>query len=234
MSRILSDRGLILRCVDYSETSVVMTVFMREHGRTGLMVKGARRKVKNGSALIFEPCYEIEAVYYDKPGRELRLAKELSLTDSHYALRGQLERMTYSAAMTELLLRCLHDDDPHEALYDQTVEALRLLESVKLARPALLWKFELVLLECLGVLTAGLPDGTEIAGNGNPVLSPESQAVLKKLSASTFELSSRLTASAQAAREITHWFEHYFLTHLPVSGKLRSLDALRWTATSPQ
>lgn len=223
MSKLLRDRGLVLRCVNYSETSVVMTVFMREHGRTGLMVKGARRKVKNGTPLIFEPGYEIEAVYYDKPGRELRLAKELSLVDAHFALRGQLERMTYSAAMIELLLRCLHDDDPHETLYDQTVQAFGLLQALKQARPGVLWKFELNLLENLGVLTEDRV--------GGETLSHEANAVLKKLAGSSFELASRLAVSHSASREIAHWFEGYIGTHLPVSGKLRSLDALRWSST---
>lgn len=68
----------MLRCIPYSETSLILTVFTAQYGKLGLMFKGGRRKVKNGTSLVLKPGYEVKVIWSYKTTRELQLVRKLA------------------------------------------------------------------------------------------------------------------------------------------------------------
>lgn len=224
MSDLLRDQGVVLRVIPFSETSLILTVFTKQRGKVGLMAKGARRKVKNGTTLTLEPCYEIEAVWAHKETRELQLVREFSLVNSHFGVRDSLESFVYAHAVIELLLRCVTDDDPHPDLFMAASQTLKMCETRATAKLPVLWKFELILLSQLGFA----PTDKELTTLRQATLNAESMAVLRKLNDSSFEIAARLRTSQAAEREITRWFSVYFSEHLAFPLNARSQEALRW------
>jgi len=224
MSDLRRDHAIVLRVIPFSETSLIITAFAREHGKLGLMAKGARRKVKNGTALAIEPGYEIEIVWSHKHSRELQLVREWSLVNSHFDMRASLEALVCTHATIERLLRCLSDDDPHPDLYLAAAQALSMYESRQSTRLPILWKFELVLLAQLGFA----PTDKELATLKQATLNSESVAVLRRLNSSTFDVASRLRTSVTAEREITRWIATYFAEHMSFPLNTRAQEALRW------
>ncbi len=224
MSELIRDSVLVLRVTPFSETSVILTVFSRSHGKLALLVKGARRKVKNGSALAIEPCYELEVVWGHKPSREIQIAHEITLLRSRYSLRNSLELLVVAHTIAELLLRCLKDEDPHPELYGISQSALSMCESRVSKIMPVLWKFELELLTQIGFT----PTEIDIKGEFSSHLSLESVAILRKLRDSSIEMAARLRTSQLAEQEITIWFRNYFTRHLAFPAQLRSLGALNW------
>ena len=58
---VVHTEAIVLRTIDYSETSRIVTLFTRELGKTGIMAKGARAaKSRFGSTL--QPMNRIAAV----------------------------------------------------------------------------------------------------------------------------------------------------------------------------
>ncbi|MBK6765948.1 MAG: DNA repair protein RecO [bacterium] len=224
MSDLRRDQAIVLRVIPFSETSQILTVFARQHGKLGLMAKGARRKVKNGTALAIEPGYEIEIVWSHKQSRDLQLVREMSLLNSHFDFRASLESLVCAQATIELILRCLTDDDPHPELFDAARQTFTQYESRSTPRLPILWKFELVLLAQLGFA----PTDKELATLKQAVLNPESVAVLRKLNSSSFDVAARLRTSPSAEREITRWLATYFAEHMAFPLNSRAQDALRW------
>ena len=256
MSTLIRDAGIILRTIHHGETSSIITVFTRSHGKIGLIAKGARRQIKKGSPLALELFTEAEFVYYHKPSRDLQLLKELSLQQAHLGIRDSLSGMTLGSAILELLLRCLHDEDPHDDLYDATQEALAALDAQKGVCLPLLWKFELILLRALGfnlqlkqcaasgkVLSPPFAgpirfryrDGIFISpeasfkDNTDGTLSADSFALLARLVDAGYSFAGRLIVKEKTEQEIARFLNQYLESHLPVSGRLRSLEALRWS-----
>lgn len=255
MSTLLRDSGIILRNIPHGETSCILAVFMREHGRVGLMVKGARAKKKTGTAAALEPLTRVHFVYYHKTSRELQLAKEWTIEAPWLHIRSRLESLAVASAVIELLARCTKDEDPHPALYDAALEALLLLDTLPAGRFALLWKFALILFSELGFrlglercgesreklqppftapLRYRLQDGAFFAPLVNKqmardgALSPEAFALLASLEHASWQYCSRIATQARIEFELTSFLASYLEAHLPVNGKLHSLAALRW------
>jgi DNA repair protein RecO (recombination protein O) len=258
MSTLAQATGIILHRVRHGETSLIVTAFTREAGRLGLMAKGARSKSKLSTASGLELFNEAQFVYYHKHGRDLQLLKEWSVVVPHSALREDFERLTVASAVVELLSRCLKDDDPHPELYDAATKVLAALDERPTAPLIMLWAFELDLFSTLGFtlqfardiqngqtltppfrgpIRYRLSDGSFLHPD-NPVnlqhdglLSAEVFSILTRLSGMSVEFISKLTVSTRAHREIAAFLARYLETHLPVKGRLRSLDALGWDST---
>jgi len=134
----------ILHQRPYRETSLILEVFSRDHGRLGLVARGARRN----------------------SGRQRSLFQLLRRLDIAWLLRGELGTLTQiesSAApvvlpgeaviaafyLNELLMRLLHRHEPHPVLFDAYEQALGGLQR-RGEREATLRIFEKRLLETLG------------------------------------------------------------------------------------
>ena len=224
MTELVRDAAIVLRATAYSETSLIVTAFTARHGRIGLMAKGARRRIKNGSTLVLEPGYEMEFVWAHKSSRDLQLVRELSLLNPHFGIRQSLEATVIASSAIQLLLRTQNDDDPHPALFLAATQLLGACESPVSARWPVYWKFHLVLLSQLGFAVGDPSEFTKAPFK----LSGESLALIRKLNNADFAIAARLRTTATAEREVTRWLALYLSEHLHISAQPRSLEALRW------
>jgi DNA repair protein RecO (recombination protein O) len=130
------ERGFVLHTYPYSETSLIVETFTREHGRVPMVAKGAKRRNSSlrGALMQFQP------VAFSWSGKnDLR-----SLTQAEWL--GGLPMLAGDALfcgfyLNELLLKLLARDDAHERLFDCYEEALRALGSGA-AEAAVLREFE--------------------------------------------------------------------------------------------
>jgi DNA repair protein RecO (recombination protein O) len=259
MSKLIRDSGIILHNLRHGDTSSIITLFTRTHGRIGLIAKGARRSPKGGTPLGLELFTEADFLYYYKPTRDLQLLKETDLTDAHLGLRDSLSGVTIGSAIIELLRRCLREDDPHPDLYDATREALQAMEARRAVTLPLLWKFELNLFRALGFdLQLGrcavtgnalkppftgairylLSDGVFLSQPAvsseavDGALSADSFAILARLAEADYAFAGRMIVKDRTETEINRFLQQYLESHLPVNGRLQSLEALRWCRAS--
>ncbi len=108
--------ALVLRVIDFSETSAVVTLFTREFGKLSGLAKGARR-----SKGPFEHALDLLAVcrivFLRKSSGALDLVTEAKL-ERRFRPRGRDLASLYAGYyVAELLLELTHDDDPHPELY---------------------------------------------------------------------------------------------------------------------
>jgi DNA repair protein RecO (recombination protein O) len=140
-----SDEGVILSVRAHGETGAVVEVFTREHGRhLGLVHGGRSRKLRPILQIGNHVDTEWKARLADSLGHftvELRKGFAAQAMDDPAALSA----MTSIAA----LARLLPERDPHPNLFEVTLFVLGFLDDVHVW-PALLVRWELVLLEELG------------------------------------------------------------------------------------
>jgi len=257
MPNVVQAAGIVLHRVRHGETSLILTVFTREGGKLGLMAKGARAKSKGGAASGLELFCEGQFVYYKKTGRDLQLLKEWSTVSANNALREDFERLTIASGVVELLAKCLTEEDPHPDLYDAASATLHALDQRPHSPLPLLWMFEITLFRALGFglqvdadaltgkpfsppfppnvryrMSSGAFSVSDAPGGGESDghLSAESFALLRALSTFSVQTAGRISFSPRVRGELTQFLARYLETHLPVRGKIRSLEALYWGA----
>jgi DNA repair protein RecO len=142
------DQGLCIRQWDWSETSQTAEVFCRQLGLVRGLAKGSRRpkSVYDGG---LEVLTRGEVGVIVRPSSDLALLTEWRLLDVYRPLRKSLAAYHAGLYIADLIHHAIHDQDPHPALYDATVESLTLIAGPADAPPALL-KFHWSLLHETG------------------------------------------------------------------------------------
>ncbi len=157
--RIDGAAAFLLHAHPYSETSLILEIFARDHGRLALLARGARRprSALRGVLLSFQP---LELGWFG--GGEVKTLAKAEWIGGLPLLTGKSLLLGYY--LNELLLKLLPREDAHPALYDAYAAALAALARGA-TEAAELRRFEKTLLRELGY---GLALDKE-AGSGVPV-----------------------------------------------------------------
>ena len=115
--------GYVLHNYPYQETSLIVELFTREFGRIGVVAKGAKRPHSPLRSVLMP----FHALTLDWSGKsELKTLRTAEWRGAFRLLKGRA--LICGFYLNELLLKLLHRDDSHDALFDvyeQTLLALQ-------------------------------------------------------------------------------------------------------------
>jgi DNA repair protein RecO (recombination protein O) len=155
--------AIVIRAVDFSETSLVVTLFTREFGKIGALAKGGRRlKSPFESALDLLALCRI--VFLHKTSDTLDLLTEAKLLRRFRPPGKNLLNLYAGYYVAELLDDLTEANDPHPRLFDLADETLAALAAGEPAARRTI-RFELGMLRLLGLL----PSLDDCAECGNRV-----------------------------------------------------------------
>lgn len=146
--RIADEPAFVLHRYDWSESSLILELFTRHHGRIAVVAKGAKKPSSNFRPVLL-PLQPLHVAFGGEG--EIRTLKSAEWQGGQVMPTG--EALLSGYYLNELLLRLLARDDPHPALFDVYAAAVRVLASGETAalQPALR-AFELLLLREIGLL----------------------------------------------------------------------------------
>jgi len=142
--RIDEQRAFVLHLHPYSETSLIVDIFSRDHGRLALLARGARRprSAMRGLLMAFQP---LELGWFG--AGEVKTLAKAEWIGGMPLLGGRCLLLGYY--LNELLVKMLPREDPHGALFDAYSAALHALAHGGADAPELR-RFEKTLLKELG------------------------------------------------------------------------------------
>ncbi|MBX3586582.1 MAG: DNA repair protein RecO [Ramlibacter sp.] len=148
MRRIADEPAYVLHRYDWSESSLILEVFTRHHGRVALVARGAKKPSSNFRPVLL-PLQPLRVGFGGDA--EIRMLKGAEWVGGHVMPTG--DGLLSGYYLNELLLRLLARDDPHAGLFDAYAAMVELLASShgELLQPALR-AFELLLLREIGLL----------------------------------------------------------------------------------
>lgn len=121
---VTKTEAVVLRAVEYSESSLIVTLFTRKHGAIAVIAKGAKRPKSKFSALMV-PGQVLEVVVYIKPTRNVQTLSEASAMLKLDQLRIDLEKIAIATTTLELVNQVLHENEVNEPLFAFLVKFLR-------------------------------------------------------------------------------------------------------------
>lgn len=143
--------AIVIRTVDFSETSSIVTLFTFDFGKVTVLAKGARRK-KGPFESALDLLATCRIVFLHKSNDSLDLLTEAKLVNRLRASEAGLSRLYASYYLAELLQNLTDEFDPHPALFELTAETLRLVENVEFPFEPAILRYELILLKETGHL----------------------------------------------------------------------------------
>ncbi len=160
--------ALVIRQVDFSESSRVITFFSREFGKFAALAKGAKR-LKGPFDAALDLLSACRVVFIRKSSGTLNLLTEARLISrfqpQNSGAKGGLSSLYGGYYVAELLNGLTEDFDPAPEVYDLAISTLSALSSSQTISASVIIHFEVSLLQLVGLL----PNLFECSVCGEPV-----------------------------------------------------------------
>lgn len=174
------DEAVVLRAVEWSESSQIVTLLTRTHGKVRGLAKGSKRQSPS-SVQRFTGGFELLTIgrvtATTRPSTDLATVTEWDLLDAYPHLRRSLTRQRVGFVAASYIDALTADEDPHEALYDAMCAVLGDADGGdEVAGSAGLLGFQWALLSEAGYrpeLAADVRTGAELADAGRYTFDPQ-------------------------------------------------------------
>ena len=194
--------GLILRTRPLTETSLIVHWLTPDCGRIATVARGARR-AKSAFRGKLDLFYLADFSFARSRRSDLHNLREVSLRETHSALRRELELLQQAAYGAALIEQTTETDTPLPGAFQLLREFLEHLLLTPLT-PRTVFAFELKLLRELGLQ----PDlAAAKLGAGTRLLA-------EKLAALDWGTLARLKLSERQTTELDHFLHGYLIYHL--------------------
>ncbi len=155
--RFLDEPAFVLHRYDWSETSLILEVFTRQHGRLAVVAKGAKRPTSQLRPVLLP----LQPLLLSWAGdTEVKTLKTAHWCGGHVMPTG--ESLLAGTYFNEMLMRLLVREEPHQALFDGYTHAVQALARRGEPAPAVLRAFELLLLKETGYLPGLNAEGSTL------------------------------------------------------------------------
>lgn len=133
-----------------TESSLVVVLFSREHGKLRLSAKGARRpKSKFGASL--QPITFGHYLYYRREAADLQTLSEGDTVEPFPGIKSDYARLTFASAVCDLLDHGTLEEDRNPLLLQIALDSLSWIDGIEVDRLELpLWYFQIKSAGCLG------------------------------------------------------------------------------------
>ncbi|OUZ13131.1 DNA repair protein RecO [Bacillus pumilus] len=119
---LIKSEGIVLRTTDYGETNKIVTLLTREHGKIGVMARGAKKSNSRLSAISQPFLY---GTFLIQSSTGLGTLQQGEMIESMRTIREDLFLTAYAAYMTELLDKGTEEKKPNPYLFELLLQSLR-------------------------------------------------------------------------------------------------------------
>jgi DNA repair protein RecO (recombination protein O) len=149
----LKDSAVVLRRLDFSESSQVLAVFTHQHGKVRIIAKGIKRSTRTRFAPAIDLLDVGQLVLAVRTPRQeaLTILTEWKQTASFSGLRDRLDRLYGAQYAAGLVADLTEDWDPHPELFTALVELFADLAFGPATLPGVI-RFQRLLLGQVGAL----------------------------------------------------------------------------------
>lgn len=120
--------AVVLRALNFRDTSKIVTFYTKRYGKMSAIAKGARNpKSKFGSLL--QPLNYLQIVFYRRENRQLQTVSSTEFVKYFKSLTNEVDRFSISMSLIEIINRVMHDEEENEIVFDLLVDSLSALDN---------------------------------------------------------------------------------------------------------
>lgn len=225
---IVKSDAIVMKTVDYSESSIIATLFTREKGKIAVIAKGAR-KPKNKFSAFLVVGQLLEVVVYIKESRSVQTLSDVSYTRKLHSFRVDIEKMALMMTTMELSNQVLHDNEVNLPLFDFLMKTLVWVDKQTEVSSQLFPYLQLRIAEYIGIgvqymnsdesesgylnISSGLLSPQKEDDNAER-LSPSQFAFMKKSLHSANASVLRIVMNPNELKKLIQILDKYFIYHV--------------------
>ena len=140
-------KAIIIKAIDYKENDKLIWAYTEEVGKITFIARGAKKSKSKNLSLTLPLCFG-EYIFFK--GRNLYNLQEGKIINSFQGLLNNLDKLTYSSYVCELIDICVQDAEVDKTLFRDFITCLYLLNTDAMDYELLIRAFELRLLSATG------------------------------------------------------------------------------------
>ncbi|WP_430971613.1 DNA repair protein RecO [Sunxiuqinia rutila] len=232
-------RGIYLHHINYSESSIIARIYTEKFGIQSYLIQGVRKRKAKFSKSLFQPLFLLDMEVYHRPGRDLQRLKDVRMSMPFESLPFEMTKSSQAIFLSEVLLKCLKEEEPNAELFDFLFHAIALLDLKKdgIANFHLAFLFHLT--SFLGVspqapsaaktMFFDLETAAFIASEPlhNQFMNAETTANFKQLFQFDLGKIEQIRMTNRERSVLLNQLLIYYQMHLHLSGNLKSLAVLK-------
>lgn len=113
---LLKTKGIVLRFVKYKESSIIATIYTSEKGIISVIANSVRSK--KGKIALYQPLSLVDLVVYFNDTKNINRISEISSFHPLHNLRKDPIKASISIFITEILNKCLKEEEGHSAFFE--------------------------------------------------------------------------------------------------------------------
>lgn len=121
-------QGIVLREIRYKDSSKILTIYTREHGKISAMARGAYKARSGMTANTQLFSYNEYEMY---KGKQFYYLNQAHMIDSFYSIREKMERISYGYYMLEMIDKSLEEDQRSEKIFLLLHRGLEILSELE-------------------------------------------------------------------------------------------------------
>ncbi|MFN3306497.1 MAG: DNA repair protein RecO [Candidatus Kapaibacteriota bacterium] len=146
---IVSTKGIVLKAINYKDTSKIVEVFTESDGVVALIAKGVRKQTKVFGVL--EPLNIIHLSFYKKTTQDLFLLSKAETISSYQQLLNTQITLIVGLAILELVKYTQVHNNPNKYIYNLTINCIETLKSKSISPYLIMIYFFIQLTKDLGI-----------------------------------------------------------------------------------
>lgn len=115
---LLKTKGIVLRFIKYKESSVIATIYTIDKGIISVIANNIRSKNSRGRIALFQPLSLVEIVIYYNATKNISRISEINSYHPLHILRQDAIKLSLSFFITELLNKCLKEEESNPPFYN--------------------------------------------------------------------------------------------------------------------
>lgn len=140
-------KGVIIKSQDYKENDKLIWIYTEELGKVTFIARGSKKSKSKFLSITLPLCYGDYVLF---KGKNLYNLQEGKILNSFQSLLDNLDKLTYSSYICELIDICVQDGEANRELFRDFITCLYLLSTDALDYEMLIRAFELRLLKSTG------------------------------------------------------------------------------------
>ncbi len=152
---VQATRGVVLRIVKYSETSLICTVYTERFGMRSYIVGGVRSKKARIPVACLQPMHILDLWVYHRPSRSLNRLRDVQVAIPLRTIPMQPLKAMIGLFFVDLLFRCIREEEANSRLFQFVVQTLTGLDEMEAATERTIPELMLALSDLLGIRPLG-------------------------------------------------------------------------------
>jgi len=146
---LVKTKGIVLKSVKYSETSLILDIYTEEKGLRSCIVSGVR-KAKSKTASLYQVLQILDVIIYDKDAQKLNRIKEASSAYLYRSITLDIHKTNLAIFLIDIASHTIKEHEANPELFSFIEMYLRYLDNTNESIALLSIKFMLDLSSFLG------------------------------------------------------------------------------------